>query len=236
MPAMAGPEPHAPLDLDGIRRRTAALLAELPPGVELLLAAKTRAPEEVRAALEAAEAAGRPARVGHNYVQEAERMRAGLGRPAPWHLIGHLQRNKAKKAVELFDQLESLDSARLADALQAAAAAAGKTLDVLLEVNSAGEAQKDGALPADVPALARHVRERCPHLALQGLMTMGPLVDEAEALRPSFRLARELRDELRQRGLGTLPTLSMGMSGSFRVALEEGATRVRLGTLVFGPR
>ncbi len=235
MPAMAGPAPHAPLDLDGIRARTGALLGELPPGVELLLAAKTRAPEEVRAALEVAEAAGRPALVGHNYVQEAERMQAGLGRPARWHLIGHLQRNKARKAVQLFDPIESLDSARLADALEAAAAAAGRTLGVLVEVNSAGEAQKDGALPADVPGLARHVRARCPHLALQGLMTMGPLVDEPEAIRPSFRLTRELRDRLRDEGL-LLPTLSMGMSGSFRVALEEGATRVRLGTLVFGAR
>jgi hypothetical protein len=241
--------PLGPARLEDIRARTRALVAELPAGVELLLAAKTRTPEELRAALEVLAAHGRTPLVGHNYVQEAERSRKGLRAPGPgaeppgtrWHLIGHLQRNKAAKAAALFDQVESLDSPRLADALEAALAGISlpgreRRLEVLIEINSAGEAQKDGASPDDAPALARHVRERCPHLALVGLMTMGPFVDDPEAIRPSFRLTRRLRDELRASGLPGLDTLSMGMSGSWRAAVEEGATRVRVGSLLFGPR
>ncbi len=185
-------------------------------------------------AVEAALAAGL-ADVGENRVQEAlEKLDTPTGRRATWHLVGHLQRNKAKLVVGRFALIHSVDSAELAAELEKRAATHGAQQRVLLQVNVAGEAQKSGCAPVDAPGVARRVVEQ-PHLALEGLMTIAPFTDDQDVQRRTFRGLRVLRDALQEEGLW-LPTLSMGMSADFGVAVEEGATVIRLGTSLFGPR
>jgi len=185
-------------------------------------------------AVEAALAAGL-ADVGENRVQEAlEKLDTPTGRRATWHLVGHLQRNKAKHVAGRFALIHSLDSAELADELDKRAAASGAKQRVLLQVNVAGEAQKSGCAPTDAPRLAHHIAAQ-PHLALEGLMTIAPFTDDEDVQRRTFRSLRVLRDGLQEEGLW-LPTLSMGMSADYGVAVEEGATAIRLGTVLFGPR
>lgn len=170
---------------------------------------------------------------GENYVQELERKLpetrdlAGLR----FHLIGHLQSNKARRAVEAFNAIQTVDSARLARRLDEALAALGpdRTMQVMLEVKLSPEEAKSGADPDELPALVEAVRS-CPRLSLTGLMTMPPFSDQPEASRPYFRKLRELAAAC------NLPHLSMGMSQDFEVAIEEGATHVRIGTALFGPR
>ena len=180
------------------------------------------------AAVEAAYAAG-IRDFGENRVQEALPKIAAArahGVDATWHLIGHLQTNKAAAAIDAFDILQSVDSIRLAEALS------GRTshkLTVLVEVNVAGEASKEGVAVEDAPALVRHLGQ-FPNIAPAGLMTVAPRVENPEQVRPVFRRLRELRDELR------LPELSMGMTDDFEVAIEEGATMVRVGRAIFGGR
>lgn len=173
--------------------------------------------------------------VGENYVQEARAKRDQAPAGATWHLIGGLQQNKARAAVAAFDRVHSVDSARIADALDREAAAADRRLPVLLQVNLAGTTTQRGAMPEAVPDLAKHV-SRLPALALDGLMTIAPAGGTEAALRGHFRSLRTLRDDV-QRALGVeLPHLSMGMSDDFSLAVEEGATLVRLGRALFGPR
>lgn len=209
-----------------------AILAELPPGVGLVAAAKTRAMAEIQEALDAGVTA-----VGENYVQEAAAVVPVVGRRARWHLIGHLQTNKAKKAVELFDMIETVDSLDLGREIDKRAAAAGRTMDVLIEVNSGREPQKAGVLPDDAEALVRALAA-LPRLRVLGVMTMGPFEGDPEDSRPYFRETRRVFDDLRRRGIpgADLRHLSMGMSHSWRVAVEEGASLVRIGTAIFGPR
>jgi pyridoxal phosphate enzyme (YggS family) len=172
--------------------------------------------------------------LGENRVQEAlEKLDTPAGRQATWHLIGHLQRNKAKLVVGRFALVHSVDSAALGEELDKRAAH-GAPQRVLLQVNVAGEAQKSGCAPAEAPAVARHVAG-LPHLSLEGLMTIAPFTDDADMQRRTFRALRELRDALQEEGLW-LPTLSMGMSADYGMAVEEGATVIRLGTVLFGPR
>ena len=218
--------------MNNIKRNAEYLLKTLPPHVTLLAAAKTRTVEEVQAAYE-----GGIRYFGHNYVQEAQAMISDVDFSAHWHMIGHLQRNKAGGAIELFDMIESLDSIRLANELEKRCTEQNKTIEVLIEVNSGAEEDKTGALPQDVVVLAEAV-SALPHLRLSGLMTMGPLSGEAELARPSFRKTRELFEQLQSENLSNMGmrVLSMGMSGSYLVAIEEGATMVRIGTLLFGPR
>jgi pyridoxal phosphate enzyme (YggS family) len=175
-----------------------------------------------------------------NRVQEARAKIAELRLPGVrWELIGHLQTNKAGQAVTLFDRIESVDSLRLAEVLSARAAAAGRRLPILLEVNVAGEASKSGFAPEELLAAACAIAA-LPAVELQGLMTVAPLVEEPEAVRPVFRRLRELRDQLREAaplgGDAGWPELSMGMSDDFEVGIEEGATLVRLGRALFGER
>jgi PLP dependent protein len=209
-----------------------ALLAELPPNVELVAAAKTRAPEEI---IEAVEAGVRV--VGHNYVQEAARSIAAVGRRCRWHFIGHLQTNKAKAAVEIFDMIETVDSVRLAHELDKRTAAAGRTMPILIEVNSGREPQKHGVFPENVEALAREIA-MLPNLRLEGLMTMGPFEGDPEDARPYFRETRRVFDALAAAAIPGIEMthLSMGMTHSYRAAIEEGATMVRIGTGIFGQR
>jgi pyridoxal phosphate enzyme (YggS family) len=220
------------MDLDAVKQNTEELLASLPEGVTLVAAGKTRSPEELRAAIEAGVKI-----IGHNYVQEAERCIEALGREIRWHCIGHLQRKKAKKAAQLFDMIETVDSLKIGAALDKACKALGKVMPVLIEVNSAEEDNKDGALPKDVVALANDL-STLDHLKVEGLMTMGPWTEDPEEVRPYLRHTKELFDQLRDKNIPnvTMRHLSMGMSDSYLVAIEEGANLVRIGTRLFGPR
>ena len=185
-------------------------------------------------AVEAALAAGLTD-LGENRVQEAlTKIDTPAGGRATWHLVGHLQRNKAKHVPGRFAVVQSLDAAPLAEELDRRAAAHGAAVRVLLQVNVAGEQQKSGCAPADVAPLARRVATLA-HLKLEGLMTIAPFTDDADVQRRTFRGLRGLREALQEEGLW-LPTLSMGMSADYGTALEEGATVIRLGTALFGPR
>jgi pyridoxal phosphate enzyme (YggS family) len=172
--------------------------------------------------------------LGENRVQEAREKIEALPGAAEWHLIGHLQTNKAKLAVGLFDCIHSLDSVRLAQELGRHAEEAGRRLRCLVEVNLGEETQKSGVDAAEVRPLLEAAR-RLPQLSVQGLMTIPPFLPDPESVRPFFRRLRDLRDRLESEGW-TLPDLSMGMSHDFEVAIEEGATLVRIGTAIFGSR
>ena len=197
--------------------------------VTMIAVTKTHGPEAVDAAV----ACG-IRDMGENKVQEALGKMPVTAADLRWHLIGHLQRNKAKGAAH-FAMVHSLDSARLADALDAAAAQDGHPLDVLIQVNVAGEAQKSGVAPADVEALAAHVAS-LSSLRVAGVMCMAPFTDHEPTLRHAFRGAREALAVVRASGHPAAHELSMGMSGDYEIAVEEGATLVRLGTVLFGAR
>ena len=192
--------------------------------VLLIGVSKTVEVERIRAAVAAGLAA-----LGENRVQEAKAKIAELGRPAAWHLIGHLQSNKVKDALELFDVIHSLDRLELARELERRAAARGRAVDALLQVNVAAEASKGGVGP-DAVGEALDAIGKLAHVRVRGLMTIPPEVERAEASRPWFRRLRGLAER------HGLRELSMGMSGDFEVAVEEGATMVRVGTAIFGPR
>jgi hypothetical protein len=199
-----------------------------PAEIHLIGAAKTMPPAVVRAAIEAG-----LTDVGENYVQEAIEAKTavdsvGLGAAVRWHLIGHLQRNKAKRAVELFDVVQTVDRVALGRALARHAAEQGKVLSVLIEVNLAAEPSKSGVAPDELGALVTELRNEAA-LSLDGLMAIPPVAGETEA-RGYFRRLRELRD---QHGLREL---SMGMTNDFEIAIEEGATMIRVGRAIFGER
>ncbi len=219
-------------DISAIRENVRQLLTELPARVTLVAAAKARRPAAVQAAIEAGVCV-----IGENYLQEAVAAHAVIGNAVRWHFIGHLQGNKVKRAVALFDVIETVDTLALARAVDAAAAAAGKVMAVLIEVNSGREPQKSGADPEAVVALARQL-STLQHLRLEGLMTVGPGNTGADALRQCFALTARLRDEITALGLPgvSMGCLSMGMTDSYRLAIAEGANMVRLGTRIFGPR
>ena len=219
--------------LEGVlaRIRAAAARAGRDAGeITLIGVTKTVAPGAIREAVDLG-----LGHLGENRVQEAQAKIAVLGRIARWHMIGHLQSNKAARAVELFDEVQSVDRAGLATELARRARERGVRLPVLLEVNVSGEATKFGVAPVDLPALAEVVRG-LPELELRGLMTVGRPVAAAEAARADFARLRELRDACARRVGAPLAELSMGMSQDFEVAIEEGATAVRVGTAIFGPR
>jgi pyridoxal phosphate enzyme (YggS family) len=199
--------------------------------VLLVAVSKTVDVEHVRAAI----AAGVPA-LGENRVQEAREKIAVLGRSRPWHLIGHLQTNKVRDALECFDLIHSVDRLALAEPLSRRATEAGRRVDVLVQVNVGGEPQKGGVRPEDLRSTLEAVAA-LPGLRLRGLMTIPPLPREPEDSRPYYREMRKLLDGARSWGFGAeLTELSMGMSGDFEVGIEEGATIVRVGTAIFGPR
>jgi len=207
-------------------------MSELPAGVELAAAAKGRTPDEVLQAV----AAGVKI-IGENYVQEAEKARDAVGGRASWHMIGHLQKNKVKKAVALFDMIETVDSVELAGEVDKRCAEAGRVMPVLVEVNSGREEQKTGVLPEDAEGLIKEI-SRLPNIRVMGLMTMGPRFGDPEDSRPYFVITRQLFDRIKAMQLPNVEMryLSMGMTNSYRVALEEGANLVRIGTKIFGAR
>jgi len=219
--------------LDEIRSRisrAAARAGRSPGDVILIAVTKTVPPATVAEAI----ALGLTD-LGENRVQEAEAKIRLLGSTVRWHLIGHLQRNKAGKAVELFERVHSVDDVELAVTLDRRAAAARRRLPVLIEVNVSGEPSKFGVAPEGLEELVGRVASM-PSLSLDGLMTVGAPVARPEDAREGFERLRWLRDRASERTGVALPHLSMGMSGDFEVAIESGSTMVRLGTALFGPR
>jgi PLP dependent protein len=199
--------------------------------VTLVAVSKTFPAEAIRAAYDAG-----LRHFGENRVQEWEsKQRLVADLDATWHLIGHLQSNKALRAAYLFRRVDSIDDLALAKRLAAAAAAEGKNLPVLIEVHLGDEATKSGVAVADLPALAEGIAPFA-HIDLVGLMTIPPFAGDPELARPYFRKLRELRDDVSRRVGRKMPVLSMGMSHDFEVAIEEGATEIRLGTALFGER
>ncbi len=200
--------------------------------VKLLAAAKSQSVELVRAAV----AAG-VRLVGENYVQEAREKKQAIAAILEWHMIGHLQRNKVKMAVDLFDVIESLDSVALARELDKEGQKREKQIRAFIEVNLAGEESKSGIARAQAPALAAAVGEM-GHVRVEGLMTVPPFREQLEEVRPYFRELRELKEELESLRIPNvdLKELSMGMTHDYSVAVEEGSTIVRIGTALFGPR
>jgi hypothetical protein len=222
-----------------IAQNIRSLMESVPRHVLVVAAAKTRTAEEVREAAEAGIKA-----IGHNYVQEAEAMQVDLGKRRTqesnglrWHLIGHLQRNKAKRAAEIFDMIETLDSLRLARALDRQCAEIGKKMPALIEINSGRESNKTGVDPEETESLVREIAQ-LDNIKIRGLMTMGPRFGNPEDARPYFRLVRDLFDKLSSADIEgvEMDTLSMGMSNSYHVAIQEGANVVRIGTALFGER
>jgi pyridoxal phosphate enzyme (YggS family) len=223
-------------NLAAIRQRVAAAAAAAgrdPGSVQLLAVSKTFSAEHVRAVY----AAGQRD-FGENKVQEAlQKIEATAELPIRWHLIGHLQSNKARKAGPAFAAIHSIDSVDLLRRVDAAAAEGGAAPDLFIQVDLGGEATKFGAPEADVPSIARAGLE-CRAARLKGLMLLPPWFDDPEQARPYFRRLRILRDRLIEDGLpdAHLRELSMGMSHDFNVAIQEGATMVRIGTAIFGTR
>ena len=223
-------------NLTRVRERIAAACrrsGRAPENVKLLAISKTFPPESIRSAYEAGLRA-----FGENRVQEAQAKRPALSDlNIMWHLVGHLQTNKAKAARELFHWVHSVDSFRLAQKLDQATASGGARLPVLLEVNLGGEESKAGVGESEIIQLAEQV-SRLATLEVRGLMVIPPFFDDPEQARPYFRRLRELAQMIDSRNIADLSMqeLSMGMSHDFEVAIEEGATIIRVGTAIFGPR
>ena len=215
-----------------IRENVERLLGELPEGVMLEGAAKTRTPEEIVEAIDAGLEI-----IGQNYVQEAEKTFAVIGNRVKWHMIGHLQRNKARKAVAIFDMIETVDSMKLAREINKSCGKLIKTMEVLIEINSGEETQKAGVLPGAALSLVKEM-SALEYIRIMGLMTMGPFAGDPEESRPYFQKTRDIYEELKQLNLPgvKMEILSMGMSNSYKVAIEEGANLVRIGTHLFGER
>jgi len=201
------------------------------PGEVLIVAvSKTVAPERVGEALVAGLTV-----FGENKIQEARAKIPLVSSRARWHMIGHLQTNKARDAIALFELIHSVDSVKLACELDKCARRAGKTQRILLEVNVSGEASKFGLKPEDLAAVIEQINA-LSRIDIRGLMMVAPFAEDANNVRPYFRRLRDLRDEMETRLGVRLPELSMGMSHDFEVAVEEGATMVRIGTAIFGER
>ena len=215
-----------------IRENVKLILSELPEGVELVVAAKTRRPEEIIEAIEAGVEI-----IGENYLQEAEQAYRVIGKEAKWHFIGYLQKNKVGKAVRLFDMIETVDSLEIAGEIDKRCAQIGKAMPVLIEINSGRESQKTGVFPEEVEKMVKEI-STCQNLKVAGLMTMGPMWGDPEDSRPYFRETKRLFDRIKSLNLPGVEMryLSMGMTNSYRVAIEEGANIVRIGTKIFGER
>ena len=218
-----------------IRERIAAAAARAgrdPSAVRLMGVTKTVGDDRILQAIEAGIDI-----IGENYVQEARRKIELMGKSAEWHFIGHLQTNKAKYAVRLFDLIHSVNRMSLAEELNRRAAAAGVVSRVLIEVNLGGEESKSGAPPEEAPGLIRAVAQMA-NLSIQGLMTMAPWYDDPERARPCFAGLRAIRDRIAAEKIPNVAMreLSMGMTDDFEVAVEEGSTIVRIGRAIFGER
>ena len=210
----------------------AARSGRKPSDIKLMAVTKTVDDSRIREAIEAGVDV-----MGENYIQEATKKIEKIGKTLPWHMIGYLQSNKAKYAVRLFDMVHSLDRVELAVELDRRAKLAGKTLNVLIEINISGETTKSGVPIGDALPLIKNIAI-LENLSIQGLMTMPPWFDDPEDARPYFIALRDLSNRVTETGMqgADMRQLSMGMSGDYEVAVEEGATIVRVGRAIFGER
>ena len=216
-----------------IEQNVARLLAELPDGVELVAAAKTRTAEEILEAIQAGIKI-----IGENYVKEAREAYKLVGKGAKWHFIGTLQKHNVRRnMLEIFDMIETVDSLDIAREIDKRCAQIGKIMPILIEVNSGREPQKSGVLPDDAEQLVRDISS-LGNIKVTGLMTMGPRFGNPEDSRPYFVETRKIFDKIKGLGLPNVEMgyLSMGMTNSYKVALEEGANIIRIGTRIFGER
>ena len=215
-----------------IEKKVKEILKELPVGVELVAATKTRSIEEINQAIKAGVKI-----IGENYVQEAEEKFRVIGKEVKWHMIGHLQRNKVKKALEIFDMIETVDTVKLAREIDKISKKEGIIFPVLIEINSGREEQKSGVLPEDIESFVEEI-SKFENIKVEGLMTMGPFVKNPEEIKPYFELTRELFEKLKSKSYPNvgMKYLSMGMTDTWKIAIEEGANLVRIGTGIFGPR
>lgn len=214
-----------------MKKRIDELLSEIGNTVTLIAASKTRSAEEVEKAFNFG-----IKNMGENYIKEGiekiEKLKEN--KEIVWHFIGHLQKNKVKKAVKYFDIIQTVDSYKLAELINKETEKINKKMKVMIEINIAEEEQKNGIMPNQVEGLAEKII-KLPNLELIGLMTMGPVVDNIEDIRPFFKKAKSIYDNLKNK-VGNLQYLSMGMSDSYKIAIEEGSNMVRIGTKIFGPR
>jgi PLP dependent protein len=215
-----------------IKENVKRILSELPEGGVLVVAAKTRTPAEIREAVDAGARC-----IGENYVQEAEEAFKMVGKIAAWHFIGRLQKNKVKKAVEIFDLIETVDSFELAQEIDKSCRQAGKIMPVLVEINSGREKQKSGVNPEDAETLIGQI-SNLQKIKVMGLMTMGPRFGDPEESRRYFVETKKTFDKIKDMKVSgvEMKYLSMGMTNSYKVAIEEGANIVRIGTGIFGER
>lgn len=215
-----------------IRAKCKEIRDGIPQCVTLVAATKGRTVDEILAAVEVGIEV-----IGENYVQEAVRKHGEINDNIAWHMIGHLQRNKVKQAVKVFECIQSVDSLRLAKEIDKQCRQADKVMRVLVEINIAGEESKYGIKPAELPDMLKQIAP-LSNLQIEGLMTMEPYSDNPEDARPYFKRMKQLFDEVRAHGIPNvdMEVLSMGMSNSYQVAVEEGSNMVRVGTKLFGPR
>ena len=216
----------------GIKQNASKIMNDLPSGVQLVAAAKTRGTREILEAIESGIKI-----IGENYVQEAEGVHEIIGNKAEWHFIGHLQKNKVKKAVKIFDMIETVDSVEIAREIDKRCAQISKTMAVLIEINSGREPQKAGVFPENAEQLVREISV-FPNIKIMGLMTMGPRFGNYEDSRPYFVETKKVFDSIKELNLPNveMKQLSMGMTNSYKVALEEGANTIRIGSKIFGER
>jgi len=215
-----------------IKENVKKILDELPENVELVAAAKTRTLEEMKEAIEEGIKI-----VGENYVQEAQKAFEAIGKRVKWHFIGYLQKNKVKKAVKIFDMIETVDSYMLAQEIDKRCSQISKIMPILIEINSGREEQKSGVFPEDALDLIQKI-SLLPQIKVMGLMTMGPRFGNPEDSRPYFTETRKVFEKIKALNLPHIEMkyLSMGMTNSYQIAIEEKANMVRIGTLIFGKR
>lgn len=218
--------------MNKIRRNLENILSEIPEGVDLVVAAKTRTAEEILQAIDAG-----VKKIGENYVQESLKVIEKIGSKAQWHFIGHLQTNKVKYVVPVYDMIETVDSIKLAKEIDKQAKKNNKIMPVLIEINSGREPQKFGVMPENTEKLIEEISS-LPNIKIMGLMTMGPRFGEPEKARPYFKETKKIFDKIKTANIPNVEMkyLSMGMSNSYKIAIEEGANMVRIGTKIFGER
>lgn len=220
------------MDLVNIRLNVKSILSEIPSYIELVAAAKTRTVEEIQEAISSGVAI-----IGENYVQEAGKIFDIIGNKVKWHFIGHLQKNKVKKAVKIFDMIETVDNVDVAREIDLRSREVGRNMPILIEVNSGMEKSKFGVRDDKVEEFIISIAA-FKNISVQGLMTMGPLKDDPEESRPYFRKVKNIFDNISLKKISAVKMryLSMGMTNSYKVAIEEGANIVRIGAKIFGER
>ena len=218
--------------MNDIKSNLEKILSEISEGVELVAAAKSRTAEEILQAIEAGVKI-----IGENYVQESLKKIEKIGHKVRWHFIGHLQTNKVKYVIPVYDMIETVDSFKLAKEIDKHAKKNNKIMPVLIEINSGKEPQKFGIIPEDAENLIKEI-STLSNIKVMGLMTMGPFTGDPEKARPYFIVTQKLFDKISDRNIPNVEMkyLSMGMSNSYKIAIEEGANMVRIGTKIFGER